>query len=101
MIVMMCQIGFTVKHGRRCFVELAMDITYIIITFHYFGEAPSDGSTRRMSNDDVGGGRKPLRQAVHEGFISLSLSDKSIILCFYAFDRLRKYVGSFRFLRRF
>jgi hypothetical protein len=26
--------------------------------------------------------RKRLRQAVHEGFISLSLSDKSIILCF-------------------
>jgi hypothetical protein len=45
--------------------------------------------------------RKPLRQAVHEGFISLKLSDKSIILCFYAFGRLRKYAGSFRFLRRF
>jgi hypothetical protein len=40
------------------------------------------------------GTRKPLRQAVHEGFISLSQSDKSIILCFYAFDRLRKYTGS-------
>jgi uncharacterized PurR-regulated membrane protein YhhQ (DUF165 family) len=46
-------------------------------------------------------GRKPLRQAVYEGFISLSLSDKSIILCFYAFGRLRKYAGSFRFLRQF
>jgi hypothetical protein len=41
------------------------------------------------------GTRKPVRQAVHEGFISLSLSDKSIILCFYAFDCLRKYAGSF------
>jgi hypothetical protein len=47
------------------------------------------------------GFRKPLCQAVHEGFISLSLSDKSIILCFYAFDCLQKYAGSFRVFRRF
>jgi hypothetical protein len=43
------------------------------------------------------GTRKPLRQEVHEGFISLSLSDKSIILCFtplVVYESMRDPFGS-------
>jgi len=43
------------------------------------------------------GTRKPLRQEVHEGVISLSLSDKSIILCFtplVAYESMRDPFGS-------
>jgi hypothetical protein len=43
------------------------------------------------------GTRKSLRQAVHEGFISLSLSDKSIILCFtplIVYESMRDPFGS-------
>jgi hypothetical protein len=49
-------------------------------------------------NQSAFNARKPLRQAVHVGFLSLKSIRQVYNLMLYAFDRLRKHAGSFRVL---